>query len=381
MSLTKRIILIWGLVIVGFLASFLLPHVEVTPASFLSYSLQLLLLILSVYLVKNESVKKTRFVFLNFAAFFSMSLFFHIYNFVGTILFPDQQMAQHYFFQYVFLGLYYFLLAFAICYLTIDLLFRDFKIVHKYFLTFLIVGGFFGYYYYPYFTNPRYLYTAPEILEWKQLDNASAEFQKLHGSVPTQDELVEFLQARTATPLMAGMNTEALETRVRELYPYLTGPNYMILLLKPIYMNTIYMCVLSIGLILLFFGYQYRKDPPQGAYIEKMMFFFLLLCTLEVFHAWSFIKTIEWQEFSQYVVIGQYLSAGVLAGVAVLFWLRLRFITSAYGEFYEQEIAERPTSITRWRDAIDNLMLAHFFKRNPFVGRFFVVPKFRSKQL
>jgi hypothetical protein len=274
MSLAKRILLIWGLVIVGFMASFRLPHIDVPPATFLSYCLQVLLLILSVYLMKHETVAKTRFVFLNFAAFFSMSFFFHLYNFVGTILFPEQQMAQHYFFQYVFLGLYYFLLAFAICYLTIDLLFRDFKIVHKYLLTFLIVGGFFGYYYHPYFSNPRYLYTAPEILEWKQLDNASAEFQKLHGSVPTEDELVEFLQARTATPLMAGMNTEALETRVRELYPYLTGPNYMILLLKPIYMNTIYMCVLSVGLILLFFGYQYRKDPPQGAYIEKMMFFF-----------------------------------------------------------------------------------------------------------
>ncbi|MEK7672105.1 MAG: hypothetical protein AAB344_07800, partial [Bacteroidota bacterium] len=167
--------------------------------------------------------------------------------------------------------------------------------------------------------------------------------------------------------------------RVVDLYPYLSGSNYMTLLLKPVYLNAIFMCVLGVGLILLFFGYQYKKDPPQGAYIEKMMFFFLIFCTLEVFHAWSFIKTVEWQAFSDYVIIGQYLSAAVLACVAVLFGLRLRFITSASGEFYEHEIVESPSSVTRWRDALDNLVIAHFFRRNELVGRFFVDPKLRTK--
>ncbi len=377
MALAKKISLIWISVLVGFLVSFILPHWEVTTAGFLSYSLQALLFVISLYLIRHETVKKNKFIFANFAAFFSVSFLFHLYQFVGTVIFPSAEMARHYYFQYVPLGLYFFLLTFAICYLTVDLLFRDFKIGQKYLLTFVIVGGFFGYYYHPYFTNPRYLYTAPAIAEWKQLDQASAEFQKLHGAMPTEQQLVEFLQSKV--PDVNGAYGEALETRVRELYPYLPGPNYMILLLKPIYLNTIYMCVLCVGLILLFFGYQYKKDPPQGAYIEKMMFFFLLFCTLEVFHAWSFIKTIEWQEFSQFVIIGQYLSACVLACVAVLFGLRLRFITSAYGEFYEHEIAERPNTITRWRDAIDNLMLAHFFNRNQFVGRFLVMPRLRNK--
>lgn len=380
MALAKKISLISVVVLGAFLTSFTLPHWEVTTAGFLSYSLQALLFVISVYLVRHETVTKTKFVFANFAAFFSVSFLFHLYHFIGTLFFPHAEMARHYYFQYVPLGLYFFLLAVAICYLTVDLLFRDFKIVHKYLLTFLIVGGFFGYYYHPYFANPRYLYTTAEISEWKQLDQASAEFQALHGTVPTEEELVEFLQANAAPPLFSSSGTQALDVRVRDLYPYLQGSNYMILLLKPIYLNTIYMCILCVGLILLFFGYQYKKDPPQGAYIEKMMFFFLLFCTLEIFHAWSFIKTIEWQEFSQYVIIGQYLSAGVLACVAVLFGLRLRFITSAYGEFYEHEIAERPNTVTRWRDALDNLMIAHFFSRNQFVGRFLVMPRLRNKR-
>jgi hypothetical protein len=379
MTLVKKISLIWISILVGFLVSLILPHSEVTAAGFLSYSLQALLFVISLYLVRHETVKKNKFIFANFATFFSISFLFHVYQFVGTVIFPRAEMASHYYFQYVSLGLYFFLLAFAICYLTVDLLFRDFKTAHKYLLTLVIVGGFFAYYYHPYFANPRYLYTTPAISEWKQLDHACAEYRTLHGAMPTEHQLAEFLQANDTVPWVRSMDTETLEERVRELYPYLAGSNYMILLLKPIYLNTIYMCVLCVGLILLFFGYQYKKDPPQGAYIEKMMFFFLLFCTLEVFHAWSFIKTIEWQEFSQFVIIGQYLSAGVLACVAVLFGLRLRFITSAYGEFYEHEIAERPNTITRWRDAVDNLVLAHFFNRNQFVGRFLVMPRLRSK--
>ncbi|MEK7250960.1 MAG: hypothetical protein AAB209_11125, partial [Bacteroidota bacterium] len=167
--------------------------------------------------------------------------------------------------------------------------------------------------------------------------------------------------------------------RVEDLYPYLSGSNYMTLLLKPIYLNAIYMCLLGVGLILLFFGYQYKKDPPQGAYIEKMMFFFLMFCTLEVFHAWSFIKTIEWQSSLQIFEIGQFLSAVILAIIAIFFALRLRFITSPSGEFYEHEIVESPSSVTRWRDALDNLVIAHFFRRNELVGRFFVDPKLRTK--
>lgn len=382
MSLSRKILLIWFMMITGFLVSFALPHWEATistfVASFLSYSLQALLFVISLYLMKHETVKKTKFIFLNFAAFFAVSFLFHLYNFVGTVLFSHEPLARHYYFQYVSHGLYFLLLAFSICYITMDVLFRDFKVYQKYLLTFAIVGGFFSYYYQPYFSNPKYLYTTNEISEFRELDKASAAFEKQFGAVTTREELIGYLPQTGSTVLNSLNETERNQT-VRELYPYLSGTNYMILLFKPVYLNAIYMCVLSVGLILLFFGYQYKKDPPQGAYIEKMMFFFLIFCTLEIFHAWSFIKTIEWQAFAEYVIIGQYLSATVLICVAVLFGLRLRFITSVYGEFYEHEILESPSSVTRWRDALDNLVIAHFFKRNELIGRFFVDPKLRMK--
>lgn len=372
MKIFTKIILCWLLALLGLLGSLFLPHEAFTAASFLSYSIQSLLFIGAVFLFKHEPARKNRYVFLNFALLFSVSFLFHVYNFLSD------QLARLQYFQYISAGLYFFLLTFAIGYLAIDLLFRDFRVLQKYLLTFAVVGGFFAYYYHPYLSDSRYLYKTEEIREWKELDNSFSRFQEQNGKAPNEYELASFMRNADA-PLLGRFDDREKFRRVSELFPYLAGSNYIILLLKPVYLNAIYMCVLSIGLILLFFGYQYKKDPPQGAYIEKMMFFFLLFCTLEVFHAWSCIKTIELQSFAQIVSLGQYLSAAVLACIAVVFGLRLRFITSAYGEFYEQEIVESPTSVTRWRDAFDNLVIAHFFNRNEFVGRFFVDPKFRTK--
>jgi hypothetical protein len=62
--------------------------------------------------------------------------------------------------------------------------------------------------------------------------------------------------------------------------------------------------------------------------------------------------------------------------IAGVLFLRLRFITSPNGSFYEQEIATSPKGITRWRDMFDDLILTHFINNstNPR-GRLFVDKK------
>ncbi|MDH4069486.1 MAG: hypothetical protein OEV30_03590 [Ignavibacteria bacterium] len=156
------------------------------------------------------------------------------------------------------------------------------------------------------------------------------------------------------------------------LYPYLFDNNYVILFVRPIYLSIMYISVLSIGFILLFFAYQYLKDPPQGAYIEKIMFLLLIYCTMEALHAWSYVKSVEWYSFYEIMNLGQVISIGVLLLIGVFFMLRLRFITSPNGEFYEQEIATSPAGITRWRDMFDELMISHFLTRKHTLGRLFV---------
>jgi hypothetical protein len=102
------------------------------------------------------------------------------------------------------------------------------------------------------------------------------------------------------------------------------------------------------------------------------MFFLFLFCSMEILHAWSFIKSVEWQTFHEMTSIGQYVSASILFMVSVFFALRLKFIRSVNGEFYEVEIVSRPTGITRWRDWLDDLVIAHFFNRRAILGRLFV---------
>ena len=373
--MAKKILTFWVGSELAFALSFwLFDHEPLNLFTFVSYSIQWLLFLQCIMAVLHEPIRKNKFIFLNFAFFFSISLLFHVYNFLGLSLFPGNQYAKFFFSQYISYGVYFFLLAFAVGYLSLDALFRDFKTAYKYALTLAIVGGFFVYYYHNYIADPLYVYTTGESHTLSALSHAQEEYVAQHGSEPSAETLAQI------TTLHVWKDGEAIGTLfpeenlqvVKEFVPYLPGNNFIVLLQRPLYMNIIYMCVLSLGFILLFFGYQYMKDPPQGAYIDKLMFLFLIFCTIEIMHAWSFIKSVEWKNFFELWNIGQGVSIFILLLIATFVGLRLRFIRSVRGEFYEQEILASPGSVTRWRDALDDLLVAHFFNRKALLGRLFV---------
>jgi hypothetical protein len=374
-----KILLLWvGLVASLAVSILFLPHKESPAVSQINTIIQLLLFVIAAFIVIEEPIRKNKYIFVNFACLFAVSFLFHIYNFVGpgALLFADNLYARLFYQQYISLGFYFFVLALAIVYLSIDALFRDFKTVQKYLIALAIAGGFFGYYYYPFFLDAKAAHHTQDILDWKTLDAAYREYTEQHGTEPTPEVLAQTTDMYTwRNGQRVGILFPAERAkRIQELFPYLAGSNYLILVYKPIFMNVIYMCVLSLAFILLFFGYQYMKDPPQGAYIEKIMFLFLVFCSLEILHAWSFVKSLEWQAFAETMKIGQYVSIGVLLLIALFFALRLRFITSVKGEFYEQELALSPSAVTRWRDSLDNLVIEKFFDRKVLLGRMFVSP-------
>jgi hypothetical protein len=373
--MAKRILLFWLASELAFVMTFLLfKHEPVNLINVITYSIQWLLFGISVMVVRYEPIRKNKFIFLNFAFFFSISLLFHAYNFIGKAIFVDDQFAKAYFGQYISFGAYFFLLTFALVYLCLDALFRDFKTLHKYALTLGIVGGFFIYYYHEPFSNPRYLHSTNEAHTWKVLNESRERYIRQLGKEPSPETLAEISDLRLwkdDQPIATLLPAEKVKV-AREYYPYLFGTNYVVLLYRPLYLNTIYMCLVCVGFIFLFFGYQYMKDPPQGAYIDKIMFLFLIFCTMEIMHALSFIKSVEWQSFSELRNIGYGLSLCILLMIAVFFGLRLKFIRSVKGEFYEQEILSSPGSVTRWRDALDDLLVAHFFNRKALLGRLFV---------
>lgn len=107
------------------------------------------------------------------------------------------------------------------------------------------------------------------------------------------------------------------------------------------------------------------------------MFLLLVFCTLELLHAYSFIHSLQWSVFTDLMNVGSYVSVMVLLLLTAFFGLRLRFITSAKGEFYEQELVASPGGITRWRDLLDNVVIEKFFNRKLLLGRLMVDPRDR----
>jgi hypothetical protein len=244
-------------------------------------------------------------------------------------------------------------------YLVIDLLLHNVKTPLKYFLSTSIVLVFFVWHFMPFFTNPMYLYSTEDIRQWKVLDT----FTQAHPEMTSSEEIaanVNLKSWKDGQPVGDLYPAENVK-RIEDLQPYLEGGNYMVLLYKPLYMNVIYMSVMLIFFMMLFFGYQYEKDPPQGAYIDKIMFTFLLFTSTEILHFWGYVKSIEWGLFLGLFDVGQYITVGVLALMVLFFSLRLRFITSTVGEFYEGELASNPHLVTRWHDLVDEFILKKVF--------------------
>ncbi len=367
MSNFKKIFSIW----LGFLfllgVSEFFPHSEISTVSLLNEALRLLLLVLSVCILIKEPTNKNKFIFFNFAIVFAFAVVNHLYNFV-----PKGSWESHYYYQFLHGIAYPFFLSLAIIYTVIDSLFRDFKTAQKYGIALLIVGGFATWHYLPYFENPKYLYTTEDIRDWKALDNARSQYLETHGSAPDDEKLAELVTLHAwkdgspVADLYAGKNLE----RIQYLSKYLPEDNYLVLLWKPMYTNIINMNVVCVLFLFLFFGYQYKKDPPQGAYVDKIMFLFLLFCSMDALHHFGYIKSLEWStSLVDAFSIGQYVTIGILLFMILFFSLRLRFITSVQGEFYESELVHNAKHITRWRDWVDNLVVHYFLNPKALRGR------------
>jgi hypothetical protein len=357
MKNSTKIILLWlaSQTAIG-AAFYFLPHQEMMGSAIVDSALQALLFFICLFIYRKEPNKKNRFVFLNFVAFFALSFLGTAYYFVGPL--TNIKYASFYYFEY-HIALYIFALSFAIVYLVIDLLLHNVHTALKYSLTSGIVLVFFVWHFLPFFTNPLYLFSTEDIRQWKVLD----EYTASHKDVTNSEEIagqVNLKSWKDGKPI-GDLYPEENVRRIEELQPYIDGDNYTVLLYKPLYMNVIYMSVMMIFFMMLFFGYQYEKDPPQGAYIDKIMFTFLLFASTEILHFWGYIKSIEWGLFLGLFDVGQYITVGVLALMVLFFSLRLRFITSTVGEYYEGELAANPHLVSRWYDLVDEFVLRKIF--------------------
>lgn len=368
-----RTLLLWsGLIPLLLLLLLSIAPDRYGPIAFALVSIQILLFMLSINLVRKETVAKNKPIFVNFAVFFGMAFVFFAEMLVGDQLKEFDSFFGVYFHQYANLSAYFFLLSFALVYVAVDALFRDFTTLRKYVMTFGIVGSIFVLYFHPFLADPLYVHATPEVQDWKAVEAAAEHV--LPGATAEEVAPNARLHAWRGDDRGDALSPAQNLERVGQLLPYLQGENYVFLVYGRLYRNDVYMSVLCIVFVLLFFGYQFMKDPPQGAYIEKIMFLFLVFSSLEALHAWSFVKSMDWAFAKEMFDLGQYMTLAVLLPIALYFGTRLHFITSVKGEYYEQEVATRPAGITRWRDALDDLIIDRFFNRKAIVGRMLVDP-------
>jgi hypothetical protein len=360
----------------------LFEHWDVDASLFLIVSVETLSFFICLEIARRESNRKNKAIFYNFAAFFSIGFLGMLGRFVTPELVPFIDRPYQVYETLILRGAYALLLTFGIAYLTIDVLFRDFKIIAKYAVTLVVVGGLFYAYFHNFLNDPLYGNHTQDVRDWKVLDEANVKFRETHNNQsPTAKELAamtELFVYQDGQPV-AVLNDGARVARAEHLMPYLNG-NWYTLISKPTWLYLMQMSIAGIGFILLFFGYLYMKDPPQGAYIEKIMFLLLIYCSMEVLHSWSIIKAVEWTTLSEIMETGQYASNVALGLIAIYLSMRLRFISSVKGEFYESEISERPAGVTRWRDTLDNMVVDSFFNRRTLMGRLFAVPEHQRHQ-
>lgn len=377
MKQVKKVLTLWIATISVIAAGFVFFETSIPVPALIVPSVQMLLFYFSLFIVLNEPTRKHKFIFLNFTIFFANS-FLQVFNIFGFFnLFFDSAFSSVYLFQYLYI-FFTTTFAFAIVYLVFDLLFHNFKIYQKYLATGAVVFGVGIFYYHPFLENPNsdakpYVYTTENIQKFKIIKDTRDEFVHQYNREPNANEIAALvtLPAISDGEIVGQLYPEANFKQIEKLLPYVKEGGWLILLYQPFYYKIIYMDIFVILFILLYCGYQYAKDPPQGAYIDKMMYVFLVISSLDIFHQWAVIKSVEFAGYMELFSIGQYFSAGFYTLLVVFFYARLKFIKSVVGEFYETEIQTNPEKITRWIDGIDKYILKNFTSSKDLKGRLF----------
>ena len=379
MSIFKKISIGCSVVIGSYVLGLLfLPHQAPRVSVILNHLSHTVLFFVTLYLFLKEPSKTNKFIFFNFFLTFSISVINIVAEFVGFSFLSAYPYANFLFWQYSTIAFFFFL-ALAITYLVIDSLFHELKTYLKYASVSIILTLFFGVYFHTIINDPLTVYKTEQIKQWKTLNefvesSEEASEKQANGDRGSLAVLlsnnVKLQSWENGVPI-GDLYPDQNYSKIQELIPYLEGDNYQILIVKPIFIELVKINVLLVVLIIVFFGYQYAKDPPQGAYVDKIMFAFLLFSSMEILHNLAFIKSLEWSTWSDLFNFGQYVTISIEAVMVLFFSLRLRFISSVQGEYYETEIAVRPQQITRWRDWVDNMILAHFFNWKIFNGRMF----------
>jgi len=197
------------------------------------------------------------------------------------------------------------------------------------------------------------------------------------GVDPTRAEVTREAQTgrSQANSTNGAENARAEKIELEKLSAYLARESEVVLFWKPLNLDTIYVNLTLIGLLIVSFLSKFFYDRPQGAYFEKISLLFFVFCSVEALQTWAFTKSTNNQLYYSIHSTAQYLIIVVLLAFVYVCSMRLRFLLSPVGQYYERQILLRPERVTRWRDEIDRLVLKSFLRKKTFVDRLAVLER------
>lgn len=339
-----------------------------------------LLALLAIVLLRNEYGTDKKMIFLNFALCFGLNGFLVpiCYFFVMQPLLEWCPYSDFYFYQYETI-LYVLLLTLSVVYIVLSVILSG-KTYKTSLISLSLAAGISFCVFYPYLQNPNYLYTKPDVIDYFAVRNTLENMggnSKSAGNVAALSAYVK-LYAHTGSKTGSELEGKQKEERIAEFLPYIESSYPAVLFYRPLYLNCAYLAIISIVFLLFFVVFCYVKNPPAGAYLEKMVWLLLPYCILEGLHFYIYTLASSDRNFEAIQQIGWFLSLAVMVGLLLLFALRLRFLLSVEGRFYERTLARDSQSITRWRDPFDNWLLREFMNPDGLNHRFLLRRKMRT---
>ena len=248
------------------------------------------------------------------------------------------------------------------------------SLVYRVVMIGIVVGGLVGGTFLPYLQNPRFLYTTPDVTDFRMVDRAKGLMREEGIGEPTSGEIAERIVLSDWNGLnrTGELSGQREMDRISELLPYTEGDEYIALVNRPFfesYAFTAFACVFILGI---FFLLNFFLDPPRAPHLEKIHYGLLVYSVLEGVHATAMSNAMTFQELATLERVGKYATAAVIAVFIGLFVWRLKFLTRGEGDFYEGRLERDPGSVSRWRDGIDEFVIHQFLSKEHLSRRFLV---------
>lgn len=365
-----KIGLSWGLLFGTALGvTISLPHRELEVIWVSAQAIDFFIAIVCFFVAINEIKYGMRVIFLSLSIFFFVTAIgWSISALIGKAFLVEENYGYFYFKQYQW-AIYYFLLLLVVSLGVLEVISRGPKLFQNVLLSFIIAGAPFSYFYYPIFENPLHLYSVPDAKDFSALNQAASRLVEKGQSIR-----IEELKSEVKFPSLSSEHTlEEKHHRVMNLYPYLEGKNYVLLMYKPLYSSALSMSIIAVGLLLFMLLYKYKIDLPISAYLDKILVAFVPICVLEGLHSLVFLNSVNYDSFIRAFTLGTILTR--LSYLILLFFITLRyfFLMSPTGYFYEQKIMTNPQHVSRWRDYLDEFIIRTFLDPNKYGRRLFHV--------